>query len=78
MHTRLQHDYHPMPTNDDIPAPLWFRISDAPAESCYPTHEHAWGEFIYALNGVLEVKVDQIHFPPVWYLVTPTFKTCRD
>lgn len=77
MPTRAQHDYYPMPTNDEIPAPLWLRISDAPAESCYPVHEHAWGEFVYALNGVLEVKVDQHHFltpPPYGIWLPPNLK----
>jgi AraC-like DNA-binding protein len=58
-------------TNDEIVAPLWIQFRDDPADSIYPTHGHAWGEFIYAFDGVMEIHIDQIHYitlPPygIW------------
>ncbi len=58
-------------TNDEIVAPLWLHFRDDPAMSIYPEHEHVWGEFIYAFNGVMEVNINQINYitpPPygVW------------
>jgi pyruvate-formate lyase-activating enzyme len=71
---RIQ-NFQQLPAYSDIPAPLWLRIRDAPAETFYPEHVHAWGEFIYAFDGVLEVNIEQIHYltPPLWYLATATF-----
>ena len=62
-----------IPACNDIPAPLWCQVRDAPAETIYPQHEHAWGEFIYAYHGVLEVNVDSIHYltPPPYGLWLP-------
>ena len=53
-------------TNDEIVAPLWIDFRDDPAQSVYPVHGHAWGEFIYAFNGVMQVTIDQINYitPP--------------
>lgn len=58
-------------SNDEIVAPLWLIFRHDPALSVYPEHGHAWGEFIYAFNGVMEVNIDQINYitpPPygVW------------
>lgn len=40
-------------SNDEIVAPLWLIFRHDPALSVYPEHGHAWGEFIYAFNGVI-------------------------
>lgn len=58
---------------DEIIAPLWLTFRDAPAASIYPQHEHAWGEFIYAFNGVMEVNIDQINYitPPPYGIWLP-------
>lgn len=58
-------------TNDEIIAPLWLIFRHDPAQSIYPQHGHAWGEFIYAFNGVMEVNIHQMNYitpPPygVW------------
>lgn len=58
-------------TNDEIVAPLWLTFRYDPAQSIYPQHGHAWGEFIYAFNGVMEVNINQMNYitpPPygVW------------
>lgn len=37
---RIQ-DFQELPACDDIPASLWLRIRDAPAETFYPKHAHA-------------------------------------
>lgn len=49
-------------TNDQIIAPLWISFRDDPALSIYPTHGHAWGEFIYAFNGVMEVNINKVNY----------------
>ena len=49
-------------TNDEIIAPLWLIFRHDPALSVYPKHGHAWGEFIYAFNGVMEVNIGQINY----------------
>ncbi|MDD2844787.1 MAG: helix-turn-helix transcriptional regulator [Rhodoferax sp.] len=54
-----------------LPAPVMFRSAYEPAEGIYPLHQHAWGEFVYAFSGVMEVKVAGQHYlaPPqygVW------------
>jgi hypothetical protein len=45
-------DIKQLRTNDDIDAALWINFREDPALSVYPLHGHAWGEFIYAFNGV--------------------------
>ncbi|SPL71644.1 AraC family transcriptional regulator [Acinetobacter stercoris] len=75
--SRSSLNYQQIATYDDIPAALWFRVSDAPAESIYPQHAHAWGEFIYSFNGVLEVNIDQINYltpPPYGLWLPPNLK----
>lgn len=69
---RIQ-DFQKIPAINDIPAPLWLRVRDAPAETIYPEHAHAWGEFIYAFDGVLEVNIEQIHYltPPPYGIWLP-------
>ena len=39
-----------------------------PALAVYPRHRHAWGEFVYAFSGVMEVKLRDLH-----YLATPQY-----
>lgn len=66
-------DYTRLLTNDDIQAPLWIDFRDDPALSIYPVHGHAWGEFVYAFNGVMEVKINQVNYltPPPYGLWLP-------
>ncbi|CAM4198153.1 AraC family transcriptional regulator [Acinetobacter pragensis] len=62
-----------LPTNDDIARTLWISFRDDPALSVYPAHGHAWGEFIYAFNGVMEVNIDQVDYitPPPYGIWLP-------
>lgn len=62
-----------LPTNDDIARTLWISFRDDPALSAYPAHGHAWGEFIYAFNGVMEVHIDQVDYitPPPYGIWLP-------
>ena len=58
-------------TGATLHAPILFRSAYVPAEGLYPQHQHAWGEFVYAFSGVMEVKVAGHHYlaPPqygVW------------
>ena len=71
--TQKPQNFAAIPAYNDIPAPLWLRIRDAPAATFYPEHTHAWGEFIYAIDGVLEINVDQIHYltPPPYGIWLP-------
>lgn len=66
-------DYTRLLTNDDIQAPLWIDFRDDPALSIYPVHRHAWGEFVYAFNGVMEVNINQVNYltPPPYGLWLP-------
>ncbi len=59
------------PFEDALPAPIWFRADELPADTAYPRHRHAWGEFVYAYSGVMELLLDDRHLmaPPqcgVW------------
>ena len=60
-------------TNDAIQALLWISFRSDPAQSVYPAHGHAWGEFIYAFNGVMEVHIDQMDYitPPPYGIWLP-------
>lgn len=51
-----------LPTHDLIQAPLWISFREDPAQSVYPLHGHAWGEFVYAFHGVMEVNIDQVNY----------------
>lgn len=48
---------HQPPYRDALPAPLVFRTASMPAHASYPTHRHAWGEFVYAFSGVIELQL---------------------
>lgn len=56
-----------------LPAPIMFRSAYVPAEGLYPAHQHAWGEFVYAFSGVMEVKVAGHHYlaPPHYGIWLP-------
>ncbi|MCH5735284.1 hypothetical protein MMB01_23880, partial [Salmonella enterica] len=62
-----------LPTNDDIDKLLWISFREDPAQSVYPVHGHAWGEFVYAFNGVMEVNNNQIDYltPPPYGIWLP-------
>lgn len=47
------------PFSDRLPAPVVFHTGCMPADAAYPRHRHEWGEFIYSLSGVVEVKVGE-------------------
>ncbi|NNP72242.1 AraC family transcriptional regulator [Acinetobacter defluvii] len=66
-------DYTRLLTNDDIQASLWIDFRDDPALSVYPVHRHAWGEFVYAFNGVMEVNINHVNYltPPPYGLWLP-------
>lgn len=59
--------------NSQIQAPLWFHYRQAPAHSIYPIHDHAWGEFIYAYDGVMELNIGQKNYitPPPYGIWLP-------
>lgn len=59
------------PFTDTLPAPIFFRAVQVPADTIYPWHCHQWGEFVYSFSGVMEVKLAGSHYlaPPqygVW------------
>ena len=51
-----------------LPAAIFFRSAPMPVDGIYPAHHHPWGEFVYAVNGVVEVRFKGGH-----YLVPPQF-----
>ncbi len=57
----------------NLPAPIMFRSAHVPAQGLYPLHRHAWGEFVYAFSGVMEVKLTQQHLlaPPQYGIWLP-------
>ena len=57
----------------ELPAPIMFRSAYVPAAGLYPEHQHAWGEFVYAFSGVMEVKVAGHHYlaPPQYGIWLP-------
>lgn len=61
------------PFSEVLPAPIVFRTACTPAESTYPQHRHAGGEFVYSFSGVIEVKVAGHHYlaPPQYGLWLP-------
>lgn len=56
-----------------LPAPIMFRSAYVPADSTYPQHQHAWGEFVYSFSGVMEVKLADHHYlaPPQYGIWLP-------
>ena len=59
--------------SQQLPAPIMFRSAFVPAQGLYPQHQHAWGEFVYAFSGVMEVKVADHHYlaPPHYGIWLP-------
>lgn len=74
---RRRDDFTPLHTNDEITAPLWIQFRNDPALSIYPLHGHAWAEFIYAFNGVMEISIENTHYitPPPYGIWLPPHKT---
>ncbi len=56
-----------------LPSPIMFRSAHVPADSLYPRHRHAWGEFVYSFSGVMEIKLATQHFlaPPQYGIWLP-------
>ncbi len=61
------------PFKDTLPAPIFFRTANVPAQATYPLHRHAWGEFVYTFTGVMEVKIAGHHYlaPPQYGIWLP-------
>jgi len=57
----------------ELPAAILFRSAHAPADGLYPEHRHAWGEFVYAFSGVMEMRVGGRQFltPPHYGIWLP-------
>ncbi len=64
---------HQPPYHDALPAPIVFRAAQMPSQASYPTHRHAWGEFVYSFSGVMEVKLAGQHYlaPPQYGIWLP-------
>lgn len=56
------------PYATELPAAIVFRSAPMPAHAVYPQHRHPWGEFVFAVSGVLELQFEGGH-----YLVPPQF-----
>jgi AraC-like DNA-binding protein len=61
------------PFTEALPAAIYFRAAQVPAETTYPRHRHAWGEFVYSFSGVMEVKLADCHYlaPPQYGIWLP-------
>ncbi|MET0963095.1 MAG: helix-turn-helix transcriptional regulator [Noviherbaspirillum sp.] len=61
------------PFVDALPASIYFRTAHMPAHATYPQHRHAWGEFVYAFSGVMEIKLADRHYlaPPQYGIWLP-------
>lgn len=61
------------PFADVLPAPIVFRAVSVPADTVYPRHRHAWGEFVYSFSGVMEIELEKQHYlaPPQYGLWLP-------
>ena len=61
------------PFSESLPSPIYFRTANMPAQATYPQHRHAWGEFVYAFSGVMEVKLGDRHYlaPPQYGIWLP-------
>ncbi|MDE2253182.1 MAG: helix-turn-helix transcriptional regulator [Betaproteobacteria bacterium] len=72
MDTPANHVHFP-PFSEALPSPIYFRAASMPAHGTYPRHRHAWGEFVYAFTGVMEVKLADRHYlaPPQYGIWLP-------
>lgn len=50
------------PFSETLPAAIFFRSAPMPADGIYPEHRHPWGEFVFAVSGVVEVHHAGGHF----------------
>ncbi len=57
-----------VPFTEILPTPLFLRTTLMPADAIFPAHNHSWGEFVYAYNGVVQVMVEEEQ-----YLVPPQY-----
>jgi len=57
----------------ELPKAILFRSAHVPRDGLYPRHRHAWGEFVYAFHGVMEVKLADQHLlaPPHYGIWLP-------
>lgn len=57
----------------ELPKAIMFRSAHVPRDGLYPRHHHAWGEFVYAFHGVMEVKLADKHLlaPPQYGIWLP-------
>ncbi len=60
-------------SSPSLPAPVMFRSAHVPAQGLYPLHHHAWGEFVHAFSGVMEIKLARQHLlaPPQYGIWLP-------
>lgn len=72
MNTMFQHPQLP-PFSEALPAPVFFRTANMPAQASYPRHRHAWGEFVYSYSGVMEIELANHHYlaPPQYGIWLP-------
>ena len=72
MNKVAQHLHIP-PFSHSLPAPIFFRVAQLPAHATYPRHSHAWGEFVYAYTGVMEIELDDHYYlaPPQYGIWLP-------
>ncbi|RYG35766.1 AraC family transcriptional regulator [bacterium] len=61
------------PFSESLPAAIFFRAAEMPADATYPRHRHAWGEFVYSFRGVMELKLADRHYlaPPQYGIWLP-------
>ncbi len=52
----------------ELSSPIIYRKGDMPENACYPLHSHAWGEFVFAYSGSIEIQVDNKR-----YLLLPDY-----
>lgn len=71
----MQHSLQ-APFSNALPTPLYLRTTLMPDDAIFPSHEHSWGEFVYAYNGVVQVMVEDDRYlvPPQYGIWIPPFK----
>ena len=63
----MQHSLQ-VPFTETLPVPLFLRTTLMPNDAIFPSHIHAWGEFVYSHNGLVQVLVEKER-----YLVPPQY-----